>query len=230
MTTQQHSENNKRIAKNTMFLYFRMLLTMGVSLYTVRIVLDTLGTVDYGLYNVVGGVVTMFSFLSGTMSAASQRFFAFELGRKNYDQLKKTFSMTMIIYVMIAIVILILAETVGLWFLYNKMTIPADRIDAAFWVYQFSILSFMMTMFTIPYNALIIAHEKMNVYAYVSIVEVTLKLIIVFLLVYFAFDKLILYAILIFGVTSFITLIYRIYCIRKFKEAKFTFFWNKSLF
>ncbi|MBP1675654.1 MAG: polysaccharide biosynthesis protein [Bacteroidetes bacterium] len=222
--------NNKRIAKNTLLLYFRMLLLMGVSLYTVRVVLNTLGTVDYGIYSVVGGIVTMFSFLSNTMASASQRFFSYELGRGNYEQLKKTFSMTMTIYAMIALVILILAETVGLWFLNNKMTIPAERMEAANWVYQFSILSFMMTMITIPFNAAIIAHERMNVYAWVSIVEVLLKLLVVYLLVAFSIDKLKLYAILIFGVTTLVTFIYRSYCIRKFNECRFSFYWNKKLF
>jgi len=224
------SSNNKRIAKNTMMLYFRMLLTMGVSLYTVRVVLDTLGTVDYGLYNVVGGVVAMFAFLSGTMASASQRFFAFELGRNNPEQLKKTFSMTMNIYILIGVIILALAETIGLWFLNNKMTIPPERMDAAHWVYQFSILSFMMTMFTIPYNAAIIAHEEMKIYAWVSILEVILRLLIVYLLVVFSFDKLQLYAILVFAITTLITFIYRLYCKRKFEECTYSFYWNQRLF
>ena len=207
-----------------------MLLMMGVSLYTVRVVLNTLGAIDYGIYNVVGGVVAMFSFLSGTMASASQRFFAFELGRKNYEQLKKTFSMTMTIYVLIAVVILVLAETVGLWFLNAKMTIPIERMEAANWIYQFAILSFMVTMFAIPYNAAIVAHERMNVYAWVSIVEVVLKLGIVYILVLFSFDKLKLYAILTFAVASIVALIYQAYCRKKFEECKFSFYWNKSLF
>jgi O-antigen/teichoic acid export membrane protein len=203
---------------------------MGVNLYTVRIVLNTLGTVDYGLFNVVGGIVTMFSFLSGTMASASQRFFAFELGRKDYVRLKQTFSMTMTIYLLMGIVILILAETVGLWFLNTQMTIPSERMDAARWVYQFSILSSMMTMFTVPYNAAIVAHERMNVYAWVSIVEVILKLAIVYALVVFSVDKLKLYAILMFAVTSLITLIYRVYTKRKFEETRYSFYWEKGLF
>ncbi len=203
---------------------------MGVSLFTVRVVLDTLGIVDYGLYNVVGGVVTMFSFISGTMASASQRFFAFEIGRKDYDQLKKTFSITMTIYFMIAVIILLLAETLGLWFLNNKMTIPPERMEASHWVYQFSILSFMMTMFTIPYNASIIAHEKMNVYAWVSIIEVSLKLLIVYLLILFSFDKLKLYAVLMFAVTTIITFIYRTYSKRKFQECRYSFYWHNPLF
>jgi len=201
------SDNNKRIAKNTLFLYFRMLLTMAVSLYTVRVVLDTLGTVNYGIYNVVGGIVVMFNFLSNTMASASQRFFSFELGRNNLESLKKTFNMCMAIYTILAIIILILAETVGLWFLNTHMNIPIERMDAARWIYQFSVFSFMMTMFTIPYDASIIAHEKMKVYAYISIIEVVLKLIIVYLIVLFPFDKLKLYAILMFSTTTIITFI-----------------------
>lgn len=222
--------NNKRIAKNTLFLYFRMLLTMGVSLYTVRVVLETLGVVDYGIYNVVGGIVSMLSFFSGTMATASQRFFAFELGRNNQEQLNKTFSAIITLYSVLAIVILLLAETIGMWFLNTQMTIPAERMSAAYWVYQFSVLSFMFTMFTVPYNASIIAHENMKVYAYVSIVEVLLKLGIVYFLVLFSFDKLKLFAVLMFSVTVIISLIYRIYCTRNFEECRFSFYWDKNLY
>lgn len=222
--------NNKRVLKNTFLLYFRMILTMAVSLYTVRIVLETLGAIDYGIFNVVAGVVLMFSFLSNTMSTASQRFFAFELGRQNYEELKKTFSMTMTIYILIAIIILLLAETIGLWFLNNKMSFPENRVEAANWVFQFAIFSFMMTMFTVPYNAAIIAHEKMSIYAYVSVVEVLLKLLTVFFLREFSFDKLKLYSILTFFVTALISLIYRVYCVRRFNECRYFFYWDSSLF
>jgi O-antigen/teichoic acid export membrane protein len=192
-------------------------------------VLKTLGVVDYGIYNVVGGVVTMFSFLSGAMASASQRFFSFELGRKDYTRLKQTFSLTFTIYIGIAVLILLLAESVGLWFLNTQMTIPSNRMDAANWVYQFSVLSFMMTVLTIPYNAAIIAREKMKVYAYVSIVDAVLKLLIVYLLVLFAFDKLKLYAVLTFIVTTIITFIYRTYCKRKFEECAYSFYWDKKM-
>jgi O-antigen/teichoic acid export membrane protein len=203
---------------------------MGVSFYTVRVVLNVLGAVDYGIYNVVGGIVITFSFLSAIMASASQRFFAFELGLKNHDRLKKIFSMTMTIYIIIAVVILLLGETVGLWFLNNQMTIPVARLEAANWIYQFSILSFMMTMFTIPYDATIIAHERMNVYAWVSIVEVLLKLCIVYLLPVFSVDKLKIYAVLTFGVITVVTFIYRSYSIRKFEECRYRFIWDKALF
>ncbi|WP_133166352.1 lipopolysaccharide biosynthesis protein [Sphingobacterium haloxyli] len=203
---------------------------MAVSLYTVRIVLDTLGVIDYGLYNVVGGVVIMFSFLSGTMSSASQRFFSLELGRKNFVALRRVFSMTMIIYGILSLFILILAETVGLWFLNNKMVIPPNRLEAAHWVYQCSILTFMVSMFTIPYNAMIVARERMGIYAYVSILEAILKLFIVYALLLSSFDKLKLYAVLLLVVTAVITLIYRIYSLRNFKECRFSFYWNNALF
>lgn len=222
--------NNKRIAKNTLFLYFRMILIMGVQLYTVRVVLSVLGSTDYGLNNVVGGIVTMFSFLSGTMATASQRYFSYEIGRGDLIQLKKTFSITLIIYCCIAFIILLLAETVGLWFLNYKMVIPENRIYAANWVYQFSILSFLVTMFQVPYDALVIAREKMNVYAYVSILEVILKLLIVYLLTISSFDKLIMYSFFTFSVTLLVTSIYKTYCVRNYKESHFIYYWDKIMF
>lgn len=224
------SENNKRIAKNTGMLYIRMLLTMAVSLYTSRVVLNTLGIEDFGIYNVVGGVVMMFSFLNSSMSSATQRFLSFELGRKDYVQLKKVFSMSVNIHVIIAVTIFILAETIGLWFLNAKLVIPIERLGAANWVYQFSILSFMVTVLSVPYNATIIAHERMKVYAYVSIVEVILKLVIVFALVWLGFDKLKMYAILVFCVAAIIWIIYKTYCKRNFTETNYQFFWEKSLY
>lgn len=223
-------ENNKRIAKNTLLLYFRMILSMLVSLFTVRVVLNTLGNVDYGINNVVGGIVLMFSFLGGTMASASQRFFAYELGRKNFKQLKKSLSLTISIYFGISIIVLLLAETAGWWFLNTHMTIPEDRIVAANWVYQFSVFSFIMTIITIPYNAIIIAHEDMGIYSYVSIAEVTLKLIVVYLLTIITFDKLILYSLMVFVVTCLITFTYRLICRIKYKECRFQLIWDKVLF
>ena len=172
----------KRIAKNTLMLYFRQILIMIVSLYTVRVVLNTLGAEDYGIYNVVAGVVTMFSFLSNSMATASQRYFSFALGQNDSESLKKYFSMSFTIYCLIALVVLILAETVGLWFVTQKLIIPSERQNAAFWIYQASIFSMICTILAAPFMASIIAHEDMNIYAYVSIIEVVLKLGIVFLL------------------------------------------------
>jgi O-antigen/teichoic acid export membrane protein len=223
-------ENNKRIAKNTLLLYFRTILTMLVALFTVRIVLDVLGIIDYGIFNVVGGIVTMLGFLSGTMAGASQRFLAFEIGRNDKVRLKKMFSVTLTIYVFIAFVVLIVAETFGLWFVNHKMVIPPDRIEAARWVYHFAVFSFVMTIITIPYQSVIIAREKMNIYALIGIIEVVAKLLIVYLLVLISFDKLKLYAILAFSTTTIITLIYRIYCKKNFEEATFKLSKDWSIF
>ncbi|WP_135445931.1 lipopolysaccharide biosynthesis protein [Mangrovimicrobium sediminis] len=203
---------------------------MAVSLFTVRIVLQALGAVDYGLYNVVGGVVTMFSFLSGSMATASQRFFAFELGKENHEQLKKTFSMIMMAYVAVAALILLLAETLGLWLLDTQLNIPTERVSAAHWVYQFSVFSFMMSIITIPYRAAIIAHERMDVFAWISILEVLLKLLVAYLLIYLSFDALKLYAVLVFGVTTLVTLVVRTYAYRRFEECRFSYYWDSRLF
>lgn len=203
---------------------------MAVNLYTVRVLLDVLGASDYGIYNVVGGVVMMFTFLTSTMVSASQRFFAFELGRKSQERLNQYFNLTILCYLIIAVVVLVFAETVGLWFVNTQMVIPADRLNATNWVYQFSILAFMIHMMVIPYNSVIIAREKMNVYAYVSIIEVILKLTIVFLLMIFSFDKLKLYAILTCGVTLLVSLFYFFYCKRKYQECKLKVYWDKPMF
>jgi len=213
-----------------MMLYIRMLLTMAVSLYTSRIVLNTLGVEDYGIYSVVGGFVTMFGFLNSAMASATQRFLSFEIGRRDIIQLRNVFSMSVNIHFIIAFVVLLLAETIGLWFVNTQLTIPPDRINAAQWVYQFSILSMIVSIVSVPYNAIIIAHERMNVFAWVSIAEVSLKLLIVFMLQWFGFDKLKLYAVLVFSVSLIIRLIYGVYCKYKFKESKFRFFWDKPLF
>lgn len=226
----RYQSSTKRIAKNTLMLYFRQILIMLVSLYTVRVVLNTLGAEDYGIYNVVAGVVTMFSFLSGAMATASQRYFAFEMGKGNEEGLQKIFSVTMTIYVLLALIIMLLAETVGLWFVYNKLVIPVERVAAARWVYQFAILSFMVTLLTTPYMASIIAHENMNVYAYVSIVEAALKLGIVFVLQALPYDKLIVYGILLFAVSFINTALYRGYCKRKYEECVFHPVWDRDMF
>ena len=226
----ENKENNKRIAKNTGMLYIRMLLIMAVTLYTSRVVLNTLGVEDYGIYNVVGGFVAMLGFFNNSMAVATQRFLSFEIGKKDYSQLAKVFSMSVNIHFIIAIIILLLAETVGLWFVNNQLNVPEERMVAAQWVYQFSILAFLVNVISVPYNATIIAHERMNIFAYVSIIDVSLKLLIVFMLQWFGFDKLALYAVLIFCVALIIRIIYGIYCRRHFEESKFKFFWDKSLF
>ena len=156
------SQNNKRIAKNTLLLYFRMFFMMAVSLYTSRVVLNTLGVEDYGIYNVVGGIVAMFSFINSSMSAATQRYITFALGRDDKVRLKKIFNTSLIIHGGISILLILLAETIGLWFLWNKMQVPMERMEAAFWVYQSSIVASVIMIMSVPYNAAIVAHEKMS--------------------------------------------------------------------
>lgn len=221
--------SNKRIAKNALMLYIRMFISMLVGLYTSRIVLSTLGVEDYGIYAVVGGVVAMMGFLNASMSGATSRFLTFELGRGDQKRLSETFSTALIVHIGIAIIVFVLAETVGLWFLCNKLVIPEGRMDAAHWVYQCSIFSAMLGITQVPYNASIISHEKMDIYAYVEILNVILKLAIVFLLVIGSFDKLKLYALLMLSVSIIILTIYRVYCIRRFQESHFKWIWNKNI-
>ncbi|MCX8531516.1 oligosaccharide flippase family protein [Chryseobacterium luquanense] len=213
--------SNKRIAKNTLVLYFRMIISMTISLYTSRVILNTLGVEDFGIYNVTGGVVLMFGFFNGAMTSATQRFLSYEIGKNNFVGLKKVFNATQIIHIGIAVIIFVLAETLGFWFVKTYLVIPVERLTAAIWVYHFSVLAFIISILQVPYDALIIAHERMKVYAYVSIIEVILKLIIVFILTWIAFDKLKLYGILVFCVILFITCIYIIYTRKNFKESKF---------
>lgn len=222
--------NNKRLAKNTLLLYLRMILIIIVGLYTSRIVLQTLGVDDYGIYNVVGGIVAMLAFLNSAMTAASQRFISFELGTGNLNKLKQVFCTSVTIHLAIAGIILVLAETIGLWFLNTHMNIAANRMEAANWVYQCSILTFIVTVISVPYNACIVAHERMKAFAYISIIEVTLKLVIVYLLLILHTDKLITYAILILSVSLIIRVIYGIYCKRSFEECTYQFSFNKKLF
>lgn len=231
-TTQKEQEDaggTRRIAKNALMLYIRMFITMIVGLYTSRVVLHTLGVEDYGTYGVVGGVVAMMGFLNAAMGGATSRFLTFELGRGDKKRLADTFSSALIVHVGIALVVLVLAETIGLWFMTHKLVIPEGRMTAAHWVYQLSIVSAMLGITQTPYNASIIAHEKMGVYAYVEILNVTLKLLIVYLLTIGNFDKLILYAILVFAVSVIIIMVYRIYCIRHFEETHFRWVWDKSI-
>ena len=192
MTTNLY--NNKRVAKNTLYLYFRTLLIMGVTIFTSRIVLDALGVENYGIYNVVGGFVMMFSVLSGTLTAASQRFIAFELGKEK-PEIKKIFSTTLTVHILLAIIVFLLLESFGIWFLNNKININPSRLTAANWVFQCSVITFCINIISIPYNAAIIAYEKISAFAYISIFEVVAKLLIVYALYIIAYDALIVYAI-----------------------------------
>ena len=206
-----------------------MLFAMLVSLYTSRVILQTLGVEDYGVYNVVGGVITMFTFLNGAMSSATSRYITFEIGKGNIEQLKKVFSTALQIHGAIALLIVILGETAGLWFLMNELVIPDGRMDAAMWVYQCSIISCVVTIMSVPYNADIIAHEKMSAFAYISVLEIILKLLIVYLLVVLPFDKLKVYAVLVLMVGLLIRYIYTRYCHKHFEESHYIHRIDKAL-
>lgn len=222
-------ENNKRIAQNTLFLYCRQFITMAVSLYTVRVILDVLGTVDYGIYNVIGGIVMLFSFLSNTMSSATQRYLSFELGKEKGQNLKKIFSLSVFSYIILIGIIIIILETIGLWFVNNKLTIPETRIVAANFVYQSSILSFAITLLAIPYNAAIIAMERMNIYAYASVVDAILKLIIAWILPYIPYDHLKTYSLLMVIAISSVQIYYIFYCRYYFNFCKYSNTKDKKL-
>ena len=207
-----------------------MLFTMLVSLYTSRVILSVLGVDDFGIFNIVGGVVAMFGFLNSSMVIAVQRFLSFEIGKNDLTQQQKIFNISVITHVVMAFIVLILAETIGLWVVKTQLTIPVDRLDAAIWVYHFVVFSGMLTIIQVPYNAAIISNEKMSVYAYIGIVEILLRLLIVYLLLITSIDKLAFYGILTF-VVSFVVMFFTIfYCIRKIQGTRFQFFWDKQLF
>lgn len=220
---------NKRIAKNTIYLYMRMFVSLVVGLYTSRVTLAALGISDYGIYNVVGGIVTMFVFINYAMVNSTQRYITYEIGKGNWERLNKVFSTSINIHVLIALIIFVLSETIGLWFLYHKMVIPEERMNAALWIYQFSILTCMFNVLSAPYNALIIAHEKMNVFAYISLLEVGMKLAIVLLVSLYCRDRLILFGALLMAAAIVVRFIYSIYCHRHYIESKYKLGWDKSL-
>lgn len=221
--------DNKRIAKNTMFLYFRMILIMGVTLYTSRVILDKLGVEDYGLYQVVGGIVGILSFLNGTLSIGTSRFLTYELGTGNAEKLKRTFSTAFYTHVILAVVVVVLMETGGLWFLYHKLIIPPERLNACFWVFQLTILTTFMTITQVPYTSVIMAHEKMGIYAYISIFEAIAKLGVCYLLSVSMMDRLVFYAILIATVQFFVIVFYRIYAVHNFSESHLHLIFDKSI-
>lgn len=225
----QSSANNKRIAKNTLLLYFRMLFMMIVSLYTSRVILNALGVEDFGIYNVVGGVVAMFSVISGSLSAAISRFITYELGKGDQSKLNKIFSASVTIQLLLSLIIVVLIESVGVWFLNDKMTIPAERMTAANWVLQFSIVTFVINLISVPYNAAIIAHERMSAFAYISILEAVCKLTIAFLIMVSPMDKLIFYAILMCMVSVIVRFTYGHYCKKHFAECTYHFHWDADI-
>lgn len=222
--------DNTRIAKNTLFLYFRMFLVMGVSLVTAGVTLRVLGSVDYGLNAVLGGIVAMFSFLNGSLSGAASRNLTFALGRGDIKRVGEIFNALLVTFVGLALVIVFLSETVGLWFFYNKMIIPPERMRAAFWVLQLSVIGVPISLSQVPYNAVLVAHEDMKIYAYVSIADAVVKLTIIYALVISPFDKLITLSFLGFAWSVATIAFYRVYCIRKYAETKLHFCRDRALY
>ena len=222
--------DNRRIAKNTMFLYFRMILIMGVTLYTSRVVLDKLGVDDYGLYNVVGGVVGMLSFINGTLSIGTMRYVTYELGRNDDKRLHITFNTAFYTHLALALLLALILETAGLWYVYHKMVVPEGRFSAAVIAYHISILTSIVSITQVPYTSLIMAHERMGIYAYISIFEAIAKLFVVYLLSISHYDRLVVYAILIAIVQVVVAMLYRIYCRRHFIESKLQLIFDKGIF
>lgn len=228
--TDTSAANGRRVAKNTLMLYIRMFLVMGVSFYTSRVVLQTLGVTDFGIYNVVGGVVAMFGFIHTSLSGACSRFITYALGKGDEKELSETFSTVMTIFYLLILLIFILAETVGLWFVMEKLVIPPERHTAALWVYQGSVVSTLIMLVSVPYNALLIAHERMSAFAYVSVYEVIAKLIIVFLIQVIPFDRLITYALLVVVVQLSVRIIYTVYSRRHFPESHYRLHYDRKRF
>lgn len=221
MTENITQNNSKRIAKNTLLLYIRTFITMAISLYTSRVILEVLGINDFGIYNVVGGFVGMFALISATLTSSTQRFITYELGKKDENHSQEIFSTAVLIHIIIALVIIVLAESVGVYFLNNQMNIPISRLTAANWVFQFSLITFVVNIISIPYNSTIIAHERMAAFAYITLIESILKLLIVYLLILSTFDKLIIYGALMLLVSLAIRMVYGVYCSKNFIECKF---------
>lgn len=224
-----HAENNKRIAKNTLMLYARMLFIMAISFLTSRVVLDALGVDDYGVWSVVSGVMTMFSLFTTSLSTAISRFITFELGKGDSQELKKVFSISFTAIMALVLLVIVLAETIGVWFLNTQMNIPAARMEAANWVLQGFIVSFSVGLLISPYCAVIIARERMKVFAYVGMIEIVLKLLIVYSLYLSPFDRLKTYAVMSLLVSAFVWFTYHLYCKKHFQECVYRFVYDKGL-
>ena len=222
-------DNNKRIAKNTLFLYFRMMLIMAVTLYTSRVTLQILGVDDFGIYQTVGGAVTFLAFLSNALGTGTSRFITYEMG-KDKPRMDTLFATVRVAHIILGFIIVIAGEAIGLWFLYNKLVIPPDRLSAAVFTFHLSMAATFFQITQVPYNACIIAHEKMDIYAYISILEAVLKLAIVYALLVIAHDKLEVYAVLMCVVTVLVTLAYRIYCRKTFAEVRSKLSFDKGIF
>lgn len=223
-------ETNKRIAKNTIYLYIRTFVSMLISLYTSRKILEALGVMDFGILNVVGGVITMLSFLNSSMSVATQRFLSVELGRKDLEGYSRVFNMAVLIHVALAALILLAGETVGLWFVNTHLNIPSERMYAANWIYQATVFSAILGVLQTPYNASIVSHEHLHIYAYVGLGESFGKLLLVFALLVYPYDRLVVWGFAMFALQFIVAMAYRIYCVRQFRECKLRLKWDKSIF
>lgn len=224
-----HKNKTNQIAKNTLVLYFRMILLMLITLYTSRVILEALGVEDYGIYNVVGGFVSMFALVSSALTSACTRFLNYEMGKENPEKLSKTFSTAVTVQTALSIIVALLCESIGVWYVNNMMVLPEERLVAANWCLQFSVFSFCLNLLTVPYNAAIIAHERMKTFAYVSIFDGIAKLGICYLIMYPSMDKLVLYGLLMFVESTIIRVIYQIYCKRNFEECRYHFVIDKPL-
>ena len=226
-----HNTSNKRIAKNTIFLSIRMVVVLTITLFTTRIVLKALGIVDYGVYNVVGGFVALFAFLNTSLSNGIQRFFNYEYGKNGEQGTNRVFCTAIYIQALLSLVVFVLIEPIGQWYLHNKMVIPIDRMMAAEWIFQLSIMAFIFGIMTAPFSAAVTAHQRFDFYALISILDSLLKLAIAYLvLLCEGSDKLIIYAVLLAGISVFNILIYYFYCTRNFEEIRFHLMFDKSLF
>lgn len=221
--------DGNRIAKNTLLLYLRMLFQLGIALYTSRAVLNALGVIDFGIYNVVGGIIVIFSFLNNAMASSTQRFLVYHLGTNDSRKLKQIFSSAIIIHFVMAVVVVGLAEIMGLWFLQAKMIIPMERLEVAKWVFHLSVISSAITILSVPYNAAIIANERMGAFAAISIIETLLKLCVAIFISFCNGDRLLWYAGLLLGVSVIVRTIYGVYCSKSFPEAKLIFPRNNKL-
>ena len=210
-------------------MYIRMVVVMAVTLYTSRVVLDSLGVEDFGIYNVVGGIIAMFRILNGALTDASQRFITFELGKGDRGDVNNIFSQCLVLHFLLGIIVVAVAEPIGIWFLNNKLMIPSERLNAAFWIYQFTIISMFVMFISVPYNALIVAHEKMSAFAAISIIDALLRLVVAYALYIQGIDKLILYGALMLLTQIILRLVYTIYCRRNFKSSEFKFIWNTHI-
>ena len=222
--------SNKKIAKNTLLLYIRMLFMMAIGLFTSRVILNALGISDMGLMSVAGSVITMFTFLNATLTSGTQRFISYAIGENNAQRLRAVFKSAMTLHLLLAIIIFFLGETLGLWYVYNKLNVEPGRFQAAMWCYQLSIISTVVGMVQLPFNSALIAHEKMNIYAYMTIFDAVFKLLAAYLIQIVCFDRLIFYSILIFAAELLSTFLYNLYCRKHFKECSFSYGYYKRIY